>query len=162
MLSFVSNPFTSPFFLGIFMGQAGCLKIHVNTIMGDTGLKHFSYNDHQHSSPKSTKIIRLANDLCRSLIKRLPWPTHIRANCRLLFPFFIAFPDLLNSSPCDFHIQSNLFCTHSFLLLPNNPMDLALIQFHNSCYESIAKACAKYFQDSTSPKETEKGFIPAG
>jgi len=78
------------------MGQAGSLKIHVNTIMGDTGLKHFSCNDHQHSSPKSTKIIRLANDLCRSLIKRLPWPTYILANCRFMFPFFIDFPDLLN------------------------------------------------------------------
>ena len=28
-------------------------------------------------------------------------------------------------------------------------MDLALVQFHNPCYGSIAKACAKYFQDST-------------
>ena len=28
-------------------------------------------------------------------------------------------------------------------------MDLALVQFHNLCYGSMAKACAKYFQDST-------------
>ncbi len=28
-------------------------------------------------------------------------------------------------------------------------MDLALVQFHNLCYGSMAKAYAKYFQDST-------------
>lgn len=32
----------------------------------------------------------------------------------------------------------------------DNPMSLASVQFHNPCYGSIAKACAKYFQDSTS------------
>jgi hypothetical protein len=38
-------------------------------------------------------------------------------------------------------------------------MDLALIQFHTSCYGSIAKACAKYFQDSTIRKSRRNMFI---
>ena len=34
----------------------------------------------------------------------------------------------------------------------NDPMDLALVQFHNPCYGFGTKACAKYFWDSTTGK----------
>ncbi len=59
--------------------------------------------------------------------------------------FRIAFPDLLYSLTRDLHIQSDLFCGHPFLFLPDNPMNLALVQLHNPCYELIPKARAKYF-----------------
>jgi hypothetical protein len=44
-----------------------------------------------------------------------------------LIMFFVTFPDLLNSPPRDLHIQRNLFCGHSFLLLPDDPVNLALV-----------------------------------
>ena len=118
-------------------------------------LKHFSYN-YLHPSSKSVKLKCFTNDLCLSLFKRLPGSAHVLANCWLLRLFSIAFQDLLDSPPRDFHIQRNLFCRHSFLILPDNPMDLALVQFHNPCYGSMAKACAKYFQDSTQNNDSRK------
>src|SRR5512137_1881236 len=101
VLSFVSNPFAALLFLWIFMSQARSLEIHVNTIMRDARLKHFSNNDLQHASPKSVTSVCLANNLCLPFIKRLPGPTHILANSRLMHLFFVAFPDLLNSPPRD-------------------------------------------------------------
>ena len=131
------------------MSQARCFEIHVNAVMGDADLKHLSYRDLQHPSPKSIKPISFANDLCLALVKGLPGPAHVLANCRFLFALCIVFPDLLDSPARDLHIQCNLLCCHPFLLLADNPMDLALVQFHNPCYGFRGKACAKYFRDYT-------------
>lgn len=117
--------------------------------MGYADLKHLSNSDLQHPSPKSIKPISVANDLCLALVIGLPGPAHVLANCRFLFALCIAFPDLLDSPARDLHIQCNLLCSHPFLLLADNPMDLALVQFHNPCYGSGGKACAKYFRDYT-------------
>ena len=149
MLALVPNPFASLLFLRIFMSQARCFEIHVNAVMGDADLKHLSYRDLQHPSPKSIKPISFANDLCLALVKGLPGPAHVLANCRFLFALCIVFPDLLDSPARDLHIQCNLLCCHPFLLLADNPMDLALVQFHNPCYGFRGKACAKYFRDCT-------------
>jgi hypothetical protein len=127
MLAFVPNPLASLLFLRVFMSQARCLEIHVNAVMGDADLKHFSYRDLQHPSPKSIELIAFANDLCIALVKGLPGPAHVLADCRLLPAIYIVFPDLLYPSLRYLHIQSNLFCSHILLLLANNPMDLELV-----------------------------------
>jgi hypothetical protein len=146
MLPFVSNPLASLLFLGIFMSQACRFKIHVNTIMGDANLKHFSYSNLQHPSPKSLKRISLANNLRLFLIKRLPGAAHILAIGRLLLSFCIAFPDLLDSPTRDLHILSGLFCSQPLLLLLDNPVDLALVQFHNPCYWFMVKRVRNTFR----------------
>jgi hypothetical protein len=127
MLALVPNPLASLLFLRIFMSQSRCFEIHVNTVMGDADLKHLSYRDLQHPSPKSTKPISLANDLCLALVKGLPGSAHVLADCRFLFALCIAFLGFLDSPARDFHIQCNLLCSHTFLLLADNPMDLALV-----------------------------------
>jgi ABC-type arginine transport system ATPase subunit len=156
MLAFVSNPLMVRLFLRIFMSQICRLEMHVNAVMGDADLKHLSYSDLQHPSPKSVKLVRLANNFCLSHIKGLPGPPHVLANCRLLRAIGIAFPDLFDSLTRDLHIQSNLFCSHTLLLLPDNPVNLALVLFHNSCYGFRGKACAKYFRDYTSQAQKQR------
>jgi len=122
-------------------------------------LKNLSYSDLQHPGPKSIKPISFANDPCLALVKGLPGPAHALADCRFLFALCIAFPDLLDSPARYLHIQCNLLCSQPFLLLANNPMNLALVQFHNSCYGFRGKACAKYFRDYTIDRGVRKAFI---
>jgi hypothetical protein len=86
MLSFVSNPLVSLLFLRIFMSLAFCLKVYVNTVMGDADLKHFSYSDLQHPNPKSVARVSLSNDFCLSLIKSFlgrPMFSPIAGSCLL-------------------------------------------------------------------------------
>lgn len=131
------------------MSQSSSLQIHVNTIMGDADLKHFSYDILKHPSTKSVKHVRIEDNPSFLIIEEFLRSAHVLANCRLLSSGLIVLPDLLDSSPRYFHIKRNLFCRHLLLFLANDPMDLALVQFHNPCYGSGAKACAKYFWDST-------------
>jgi hypothetical protein len=45
MLALVPNPLALLLFLRIFMSQACCLEIHVNTVMRDADFKHLSYSN---------------------------------------------------------------------------------------------------------------------